>query len=80
MVTYVVRISVDPTDVQLLPSMTAIVTIITQSAPNAIEVPNAAEGNEIITYPGTVGTEPQRHLGVRREIAGKEYPRHILAG
>jgi hypothetical protein len=44
-----------------------------------IEVPNAAEGNEIITYPGTVGTEPQRHLGVRREIAGKEYPRNMLA-
>jgi len=41
-VTYVVRISVDPTDVQLLPSMTAIVTIITQSAPDAVAVPNAA--------------------------------------
>ena len=41
-VTYVVRIAVDPPDVQLLTSMTARVTIITQSAGNALEVPNSA--------------------------------------
>ena len=41
-VTYNVLISVDKTDVTLLPSMTATVTIVTQEADNAILVPNAA--------------------------------------
>ena len=45
MVTYTVLISVDPTDVQLLPGMTATVTIVTQSADNAVLVPNAAISN-----------------------------------
>jgi HlyD family secretion protein len=44
-VTYLVRTSVDPTDVQLLPSMTATVTIVTQSAENVVTVPNAAISN-----------------------------------
>ena len=44
-VTYTVLISVDQTDVQLLPSMTATVTIVTQEADNAILVPNAAISN-----------------------------------
>ena len=44
-VTYTVLISVDPTDVQLLPDMTATVTIITQQADNAVLVPNAAISN-----------------------------------
>jgi HlyD family secretion protein len=41
-VTYSVLITVDPTDVQLLPSMTATVTIITEQDDNTILVPNAA--------------------------------------
>jgi HlyD family secretion protein len=41
-VTYIVLISADPTDVQLLPDMTATLTIITQQATNAIVVPNSA--------------------------------------
>ena len=41
-VTYTVLIAIDPTDVQVLPDMTATVTIITQSADNAILVPNSA--------------------------------------
>ena len=40
--TYTVLISVDPSDVQLLPAMTATVTIITQAADNAVIVPNTA--------------------------------------
>jgi RND family efflux transporter MFP subunit len=44
-VTYVVRTSVDPTDVHLLPSMTATIAIITQSAENVVLVPNAAISN-----------------------------------
>jgi multidrug efflux pump subunit AcrA (membrane-fusion protein) len=44
-VTYTVLISVDPTDVQLLPSMTATVTIVTQEAAGAVIVPNAAISN-----------------------------------
>jgi HlyD family secretion protein len=36
---------VDPTDVQLLPSMTATVTIITQQADQTVLVPNAAISN-----------------------------------
>src|SRR5207253_8949474 len=41
-VTYNVIIAVDPTDVQLLPDMTATITIITQAADSAVLVPNAA--------------------------------------
>src|SRR5262249_15415064 len=41
-VTYNVLVSVDKTDVTMLPSMTATVSIITQEADNAILVPNAA--------------------------------------
>ena len=44
-VTYSVLIGVDPTDVQLLPSMTATVTIITQQVDDALLVPNAAISN-----------------------------------
>jgi multidrug efflux pump subunit AcrA (membrane-fusion protein) len=44
-VTFTVLISVDQTDVQLLPSMTATVTIVTQEADNAVLVPNAAISN-----------------------------------
>ena len=44
-VTYSVLISVDPTDVQLLPSMTATVTIITQQVDDALLVSNAAISN-----------------------------------
>ena len=44
-VTYTVLISVDPTDVQLLPGMTATVTIVTAAANDTIPVPNTA-----ITY------------------------------
>jgi HlyD family secretion protein len=40
-VTYIVLVSTDPTDVQLLPDMTATLTIITQQANNAIVVPNS---------------------------------------
>src|SRR5262249_25732382 len=49
-VTYNVIIAVDPTDVQLLPDMTATVTIITQSADNTVLVPNAAlSSNSTVT-------------------------------
>src|SRR5262249_27780663 len=41
-VTYNVLISVDPTDVQLLPSMTATVSVITEQDDNAVLVPNSA--------------------------------------
>jgi len=41
-VTYTVLVATDPTDIQLLPDMTATVTIITQQANNAIIVPNSA--------------------------------------
>jgi HlyD family secretion protein len=41
-VTYNVLIAVDPTDVQLLPDMTATVAIVTASADNAVLVPNGA--------------------------------------
>ena len=41
-VTYTVMISVDPTDAQLLPGMTATVTIVTSSADNTVLVPNGA--------------------------------------
>ena len=44
-VTYSVLISVDQTDVQLLPAMTATVTIVTEENDNAVLVPNSA-----ITY------------------------------
>jgi RND family efflux transporter MFP subunit len=44
-VTYTVLISVDPTDAQLLPGMTATVTVVTSSADNAVLVPNAAISN-----------------------------------
>ena len=44
-VTYTALISVDPTAVQLLPDMTATVTIITQQADNTVLVPNAAISN-----------------------------------
>src|SRR5204862_8341413 len=49
-VTYQVLIAVDKTDVTLLPSMTATVTIVTQEADNAIIVPNSA-----ISYAQTAG-------------------------
>ena len=49
-VTYQVLIAVDKTDVTLLPSMTATVTIITQEADNAVIVPNSA-----IAYAQTAG-------------------------
>jgi HlyD family secretion protein len=61
-VTYVVRIAVDPTDVQLLPSMTATVTIVTQSADNAIEVPNAA----ITWAQSQAATQPASQPGSQR--------------
>src|SRR5439155_15293928 len=41
-VTYNVLCAVDATDVQLLPSMTATVTIVTEQADDALLVPNAA--------------------------------------
>src|SRR5207253_8445842 len=41
-VTYSVLIGVDPTDVCLLPSMTATVTIVTEQDDNAVLVSNAA--------------------------------------
>ena len=41
-VTYIVLISVDPTNVQLLPDMTATLTIITQSGDNTTLVANSA--------------------------------------
>jgi len=41
-VTYSVLIAADPTDVQLLPGMTATVTVITEQDNNAVLVPNAA--------------------------------------
>jgi HlyD family secretion protein len=41
-VTYAVLVGVDPTDVQLLPGMTANVTIITEQDDNAVLVPNSA--------------------------------------
>jgi multidrug efflux pump subunit AcrA (membrane-fusion protein) len=44
-VTYTVLISVDPTDAQLLPGMTATVTIVTSSADSAVLVPNGAISN-----------------------------------
>jgi multidrug efflux pump subunit AcrA (membrane-fusion protein) len=44
-VTYTVPISVDPTEVQLLPGMTATVSIVTQSATDVVTVPNAAVSN-----------------------------------
>ncbi len=44
-VTYTVLTSVDPTDVQLLPSMTATVTIITQQVDNTVLVPSGAISN-----------------------------------
>jgi multidrug efflux pump subunit AcrA (membrane-fusion protein) len=44
-VTYTVLISVDQADVQLLPSMTATVSIVTQEADNALIVPSAAISN-----------------------------------
>jgi multidrug efflux pump subunit AcrA (membrane-fusion protein) len=44
-VTYSVLIAVDPTDVQLLPTMTATVNIVTQSADNAVLAPNGAISN-----------------------------------
>jgi HlyD family secretion protein len=50
-VSYTVRITVDPTDVQLLPGMTATVTIVTQAADNTILVPNAA-----LTYANTAAS------------------------
>jgi HlyD family secretion protein len=40
-----VVISVDPTDVQLLPGMTATVSIVTQSATDVLTVPNGAISN-----------------------------------
>ena len=49
-VTYNVLVSVDNTDVTLLPSMTATVTIITQESDNAVIVPNSA-----ISYAETAG-------------------------
>jgi HlyD family secretion protein len=49
-VTYNVLITVDPVaGVQLLPDMTATVTIITESADNAVLVPNAAISNGKVT-------------------------------
>jgi multidrug efflux pump subunit AcrA (membrane-fusion protein) len=56
-VTYTVLISVDKTDVQLLPSMTATVAIVTQSAENVVLVPNAAvsgNGRVVVMRNGTV--------------------------
>jgi multidrug efflux pump subunit AcrA (membrane-fusion protein) len=44
-VTYTVLINVDPTNAQLLPGMTATVTIVTDSADNAVLVPNNAISN-----------------------------------
>jgi multidrug efflux pump subunit AcrA (membrane-fusion protein) len=41
-VTFTVLIGVDPTDVQLLPSMTATVTIVTEQDDNVVLVPNSA--------------------------------------
>src|SRR5207249_2857534 len=41
-VTYSVLIAADPTDVQLLPGMTATVTIVTEQDNNAVLVPNSA--------------------------------------
>src|SRR5262249_34096181 len=44
-VTYNVRIAVDSTDVTLLPGMTATVSIVTQSATDAMVVPSNAVSN-----------------------------------
>jgi len=59
-VTYTVLISIDPTDVQLLPSMTATVTIVTQEASNVVVVPNAAisNGKVNVMQNGTVRSVP----------------------
>jgi HlyD family secretion protein len=47
-VTYNVLISVDPTDVQMLPDMTATVAIITASADNVVVVPASAVANNTV--------------------------------
>src|SRR5207237_10032944 len=59
-VTYTVLISVDQTNVQLLPSMTATVTIVTQEAAGAVLVPNAAIANGTVSVMrnGTVSSVP----------------------
>src|ERR1051326_7801942 len=73
-VTYTVLISVDPTEVQFLPDMTATVTIITQSADNAVLVPNAAITNNKVTVlrdgaPVVVPVETGITDGVNTQIA-----------
>ena len=71
-VTYVVLISVDLTDVVLLPDMTANVTIITQEADNALIVPNSA-----ISYAqsqaatGTASGAQAGGAGGARQAAGR---------
>ena len=57
-VTYTVLISVDQTDVQLLPSMTGTVTIVTQEASNTVLVPNGAisNGNVSVLRNGAVSS------------------------
>ncbi|MBV9356857.1 MAG: HlyD family efflux transporter periplasmic adaptor subunit [Chloroflexi bacterium] len=54
-VTYNVMVNVDPTDVQLLPDMTATATIITEQDNNAVLVPNGALAYAQ-TAAGTSGT------------------------
>ena len=85
-VTYTVLISVDQTDVQLLPSMTATVTIVTQEAAGAVLVPNGAisNGKVSVMRNGTVSSVPVQtgiSDGVATEVLeGLKEGDHVVTG